>query len=260
MFMNIRFRIMSAAFFFCVALSFTASLSCLAREDDGKTMKASIAFSQYDGTRQEIFVAAYDGTSWSAPEQVTYDHAENVHPVLSVDQGGNFFLCWTSSDEGSISVKYSRNTGDAWSEAKTLVTDFESSTSPAVAVDSDNVIWIVFSGDVGEYDDIYYIQFDAEADAKAEKQNPVRVNASNDSPDIKPSIVINDDGNPVVTWEGYRGDSYVLLQSTWDGSQWGKEKIITAEDAIEEEDESDALPALPDYVQEDSHVSLLIVK
>lgn len=236
---------------------------CFAQEDSVTSVsvvtKAELAYAQSDGTRNEIFVATYDGETWSDPTQVTYDNDDNVHPALEVDSEGNKYLFWAAFGEEGIRVKYSLYTNGEWGESQTLAPSLSSSLTPSVAFDKNNQLWVVFSGNNGEdNDEIYYIKFSV----NAEKQVLKLLNKSNAVPDIEPSIAINDQGNPVVTWKGFRDGSYIQLQSEWKSSSWGEEiKIETNVSKEEDEgttDEQESTVALPSYVDKDSQASLEI--
>lgn len=218
-------------------------------------LKAEIAFSASDGMRNEIFTSTYDGLTWSEPEQVTNDNANNVHPAIDIDQNENKYLFWTAIDEDGTTVKYAVYNGQEWSETKPLAPSFTSSITPSVVVDKNGSIWCVFAGHVDDDDDddIYFLRLNT----KDEKQTPQLLHANNAVPDITPFVVINDQGNPVVSWKGFRGDAYSNLQSTWGNGEWSEEIDISAEVADPEEitEENSPVP-LPDFINTDSQICI----
>ena len=62
----------------------------------------------------------------------------------------------------------------------------------------------------------------------------------------------------VVTWQGYRGDGYVTLQSVWGGDGWQPETVVAEADgqAEEESEATTETPAesLPDFVTDKRQV------
>ena len=62
----------------------------------------------------------------------------------------------------------------------------------------------------------------------------------------------------MVTWQGYRGDRYLTLQSVWGGDRWQPETVADGADG-QAEDEREArseTPAesLPDFVTDKRQV------
>ncbi|WP_319549723.1 sialidase family protein [Desulfogranum marinum] len=234
-------------------------LLATAQADNTASLKAEIAYSASDGMRNEIFTSTYDGFAWSEPEQVTNDNANNVHPAIDIDQGGNKYLFWTAIDENGTAVKYAIYNGKEWSEAKLLAPFFASSITPSVAVDKKGRIWIVFAGhiDDDDDDDIYFVRLNK----NEEKQTAQFLHKTNAVPDITPFIAINDQGNPVVSWKGFRDEVYSELQSTWSNGKWGEEIDIAPELANSEEmTEEESAILLPDFIDDDSQVCIRVYK
>jgi len=54
-------------------------------------------------------------------------------------------------------------------------------------------------------------------------ETPVTISSKDQWPDILPVLTLDDNGQPVISWQGFNGEQYVQYQSHWDGSGWSAE-------------------------------------
>jgi hypothetical protein len=109
----------------------------------------------------EIFVKSYDGTSWSADKQVTFDPSFNITPSLVVLSDGSFFLIWDTDrnlcacgptgnkiNYDSIYYKYSYNNGVTWSVDNQITTSFNDSIWPNIIQTGPGTMAVAYSTQV----------------------------------------------------------------------------------------------------------------
>ncbi len=185
--------------------------------------KGDIVWSQSDITGKQIYYSTYSNvnSSWSTPVKVSSDTYRNGYPVVDAGKDGSRWLVWVAGSGNSYMLRYSIETEGSWSNAATIPSPLQVNLAPSVVVDSSGVAWVAWSGNNGGQDEIYSSSYQDDA-----WTTPVQVNATNQVPDILPEITINANGNPQVTWQGFRNGDYMHLRSTWDGKAWSTESQV----------------------------------
>jgi len=100
------------------------------------------------------------GTVWSTAKRLTWTSCQSRNSAVAVDSNKAIHVVWEDGGEGSgqeydIYYKRSADGGTTWGETKRL-TWTASSFSPAIAIDSDNVIHVVWVDDTPGNEEIYY--------------------------------------------------------------------------------------------------------
>ncbi len=185
---------------------------------------AEVVWAQSDGLRYELYKAAHRDGSWSSPEKLTDDNADNLHPCIDTGPDGKKWLVWTAMEQGGYEIRYTFTSADGqWHEPMRFPSPLPSNIAPSLIVDNANVPWLVWSGNDGLHnDEIFFSRY---VDGKWQK--PALVNKANNVPDILPFISQTCDGGYEVTWQGYRSGQYVTLSSRWQGDHWGEEHPVS---------------------------------
>jgi len=189
---------------------------------------AEVVWAASDGLRYELFDAVHKAGKWSEAVKITDDNADNLHPCIDTAPDGRKWLVWTAIEQGGYEIRYSYTAEGEWRTPARLPSPLKSNIAPALVVDENNVPWVVWAGNDGLHnDEIYFSRF-----VHGKWQQPALVNRPNNVPDILPMITKLDRGKFQVTWQGYRGNRYVQLVSTWNGREWGPEQLLeTVQDA-----------------------------
>jgi len=93
-------------------------------------------------------------------------------------------------------------------------TTTENNIAPYLLV-IDDIPWLVWAGNNDDDDDIYYSRFIDHQWEPAKMVHP-----DNTYPDILPRLEVTATGQPVVSWEQYTDDGYILVSRTWNGTAW----------------------------------------
>jgi Neuraminidase (sialidase) len=108
----------------------------------------------------EIFYksSADGGTTWSAAKRLTWTALDSNAPAIGVDSIDTLRLVWHGSTPGNYEIfaKSSTDGGKTWSSSQRLTWTPGSSVWPAIAIDSDNVIHVVWQDDTPGNNEIYY--------------------------------------------------------------------------------------------------------
>lgn len=223
----------------------------LGQENRGPALNRDMVWSAYDGPRRAIYFSTQEkGGGWSEPLQLTDSRADNLLPCIVSMPDGKKYVVWTAMDDARLDVMYMVFDGGAWTEPQGIPNLPEQTTMPFVAADDDGVLWLVFVGNDGSgHDDIYCTHLRA-----GTWSEPMRMHAANEVPDINPFIEIGRDGAVRVTWEGFRGDGYILLSSDWLGDGWSAEAPLPQEDKekIQEERQRLEEEELPEFIEDRS--------
>jgi BNR repeat-like domain len=100
------------------------------------------------------------GTSWSAARRLTWTSRQSRDSAVAADSNNALHVVWEDGGEGSgqeYDIYYKRSTdGGATWEATKRLTWTASSFSPAIAIDSKNVIHVAWLDDAPGNEEIYY--------------------------------------------------------------------------------------------------------
>ncbi|MBM9538005.1 hypothetical protein [Desulfobulbus alkaliphilus] len=237
----------------CLLLASTGWTEEVDKPETVWSASRDLIWSASDGLRREIFFSSLINQKWTEPFQVTYDNADNLTPSIDRTSRGMRYAVWAAVDQTGHIIRYAVSEKGGWSEARTIPELPWTATTPFISVGPDDDIWVVFAGNNGDSDDIYYTRLAGTAWTK-----PERVHAENQVPDIQPYLEIDDTGRMLLTWEGYRGDRYRTLRSVWNGEGWGEEFLLEedgdAESALEEPSTSE----IPEFVEDRLHAFLRV--
>jgi hypothetical protein len=116
----------------------------------------------YDGAdnREEIYYRRSEdgGTTWSAAKRLTWTKFASCSPAIAIDSSNAIHVVWFDTPIGDIEIYYTRSTdgGTTWSAAKRLTWTSGVSYVPAIAIDSNDTIHIVWQDDTPGTYEIYY--------------------------------------------------------------------------------------------------------
>jgi lysophospholipase L1-like esterase len=187
-----------------------------------------------DEIDSEIYFAFWDGRGWSVPQLVT--SASGGHaPVITFDGLGGGWLVWNEGGD----LFYSCRDGDSWRPKREI--DTSPSTrdrSPSLAVDSQGVLWLAWSGFDGTDEEIFFSRWGQGGWEKAQRVS--RDDASPDLYDGSPHLAMGGDDRPWLVWVGDRGGlDDEIFYSRWEGDGWSEEGLVSTDDSS-----SDLMPTL----------------
>ncbi|MFH1039257.1 MAG: SGNH/GDSL hydrolase family protein [PVC group bacterium] len=169
-----------------------------------------------------IFLSRRRAEGWST-ERYPDEGGErtNYMPSLGIDGEGNPWLVWAAQNgEETARIQYSRKDAAGWSAPRPVTgspTGWES--APAIVFDRDGRPWIAWAAVSGASSEIFCAR-----GADDGFSNPVMVSAPDSSPDARPALSLSEDGDPVVTWEGWTGEQYGYFASRFREAGWSPEE------------------------------------
>ncbi len=202
---------------------------------DAPDIRADLVWSQSDGLREEIFFSSYKDGEWKTACQVTDDNADNLHPSIDQTSDATRWIAWTAVEDGVYSIQARSVRGEQLGEVKTISTGLPMNIYPTVIVDRTGVVWIVWSGNQGNNDDIFFSRL-----VGGVWQHPRPVHPANQVPDIQPAVSLASDGMPLVRWQRFVAGSYRQVESHWRGRTWSPVRMVTADEDKMEQKQRDA--------------------
>jgi hypothetical protein len=99
------------------------------------------------------------GSTWDTAQRLTWNLGNSYNPAMASDSNQNVRVVWYddwSATDYEIYYKHSTDGGSAWSLAKRLTRNSGSSCYPAIALDSDGVIHVVWMDSTPGTNQIYH--------------------------------------------------------------------------------------------------------
>ena len=108
----------------------------------------------------EIYYKSSDdgGTTWSLSQRLTWTSDGSWEPVIAVDSNAAIHVVWYDDTPGQNEIYYrnSMDGGETWSTVKRLTWTADNSEMPAIAIDSGDIIYVVWDDDTPGISEIYY--------------------------------------------------------------------------------------------------------
>ena len=98
------------------------------------------------------------GATWSVSQRLTWTLGDSLYPATSIDSSDAIHIVWQDDTPGSDEIYYKKSTdgGITWSSAQRRTSTPGYSEAPAVAIDSGDIIHIVWQCDTPGNYEIYY--------------------------------------------------------------------------------------------------------
>ncbi len=104
------------------------------------------------------FSMSTDGTNWTTAVKVANTNANQTNPVLAVDSlsPNQIYLAWQDDRKGNYDIYIASSSDDFATKTMTpITTDNADQTEPAIAIDSDNTVYLVWTDARNGSTDIY---------------------------------------------------------------------------------------------------------
>lgn len=172
---------------------------------DGKLV---CAYANWFLGNREIYVATWNGATWSLPQLASRTSGESSHPAICAGPDGKIHLVWADSTPGYSTIYYAVRESSAWKNAP--IPNGKGSR-PAIAVNSKEVIvaWQsrLASSESGSYDIL------AASLRDKEWTLPDIVSDTPALHSILPHIAANAEGHCHLVWQEARDGLFVIRQS-----------------------------------------------
>lgn len=117
----------------------------IAQTNDGKIW---VTFRSDESGNDDIWytTSSNNGTTWSAPSQITMDAESDYDPAITQTNDGKIWVIWYSHRSGNADIWYKTSVdgGTNWSADYQLTTDGDWDQTPAITEADDGTVWIVW--------------------------------------------------------------------------------------------------------------------
>jgi Neuraminidase (sialidase) len=173
------------------------------------------------------------GANWSAPKRLSWTAGTSSVPVIAVDSNNHIHVVWSDSivvwseenpGNGEIFYKKSTDGGANWS-TKRLTWTSGSSSSPAIDLDSNNHIHIIFFDDTPGNLEIFHKK---STDGGTNWSAPKRL-TWNTGNSYSPTIAVDSNNHIHAAWMDETPGNFEIFykQSTDGGANWSAPKRLT---------------------------------
>jgi BNR/Asp-box repeat len=141
------------------------------------------------------------GTTWGGTQRLTWNSGVSAAPAIAVDSGGSVQVVWSDNTPGNYEIYGKRSTdgGSTWSAAKRLTWTSGESGTPAMAIDSNNAVHVVWYNDTAGVSEIYYMRSTDGGTTWSAAKRLTWTSGSSGAPAIAPGS-----GNVLfIVWEDY---------------------------------------------------------
>jgi len=177
------------------------------------------------GNREIYYKRSIDeGSTWSA-KRLTWNSGESYCPAIAIDSNNNLHVVWEDSTPGNSEIYYKRSMdgGSTWSATKRLTWNSGLSYWPAIAIDSNNNLHVVWSDSTPGNSEIYYKRsMDGGSTWSATKR--LTWNSGNS---YYPAIAIDSNTNLHVVWYDHTPGNWEIYykRSIDGGSTWSTKRL-----------------------------------
>lgn len=186
-----------------------------------------VAWSRSTGTDDAVWIARWEDGGWTGAEQVSPPGVVSRFPALAAGPQGAVWLAWSSIAGNNYELFVRRWNGAAWEPAVQLTHDTGEGAydwAPSIAVAGDGAVWVAWPRHEANGDDSIFVT----SGADGVWSEPVRVSASDGTPDDAVALALAPGGQPWLAWIGWdpvdgTGD---LVTAARQEAGWAEERRV----------------------------------
>lgn len=167
------------------------------------------------------------GANWVGDRRLTWNTGGSSYPAIAVDSSDRIHVVWNDYTPGNSEIYYKKSTngGVVWSATKRLSWNAQTSSDPAIAVDSSDtihVVWYDLSPGVAEI--FYKKSTDAGGNWSSTQRLTWNSNAS-----FEPIVAVDSSDTIHLAWYNYivAQTEIFYKKSTDGGSSWSASNRLT---------------------------------
>jgi hypothetical protein len=175
----------------------------------------------------EIYYAAWDGTSWSLPINISHTSGASSGPALAAGPNGALYAAWTDTTSGEAVVYYAQRGENLWTS---LPVPGGRGTLPALAVVPNGDLYVAWQ-DWRDETQRYDIFCAARLTAGEQWRAPEAVSDSLQAHSINPCLAATPRGTCHIVWQEEHEGIYQICYSDRRPNGWSAPVVVSAPDA-----------------------------
>jgi len=194
-----------------------------------------VAWEDHSGWNAEIYIRRWSGSSWETVGSgsasgggISNSNGESYDPSLAIGPDGSAFVAWEDYSVADKEIYVRRWNGSSWEEAGSgsasyggISDNAGDSRFPTLAAAPDGSVYIAWQDRSSGENEIYVLRWDGsswqEVGAGSASGRGVSDNAGDS---WLPSLALDSDGTPYVSWEDHGGWNAEIFIRSWNGSSW----------------------------------------
>lgn len=181
--------------------------------------------------RSNIYSSFYNGTSWSPDEAVEVRNYWDLHPSMATDSVGKVWVAYqsfrqTGGDYWNFDIAVSYRTPGGWTSPTIITSGADYDVEPAVTVDKQGKIWVVWKGWRTVNNNVNSNIF---ARYYTGTWSPCMTMTSDLHDDSDPVAIADTSGKIWVAWSTNRNGNWDIYSIYHDNGTWSELIPVTAD-------------------------------
>jgi hypothetical protein len=174
-----------------------------------------------------LYYSVWNGTSWSAGQQISDDNSSDMAASLTRDSAGTLWCLFLSRRDEFADIFATSYNGSTWTIPAHVTRDSAAQANPACVTMPDGTVWVVYTEYQGGASQVR-ARYRSGADwVETGPVSGSQVRA------CRPAVAPGGDGRPVATWQSFDSDDGDIWFSTYDGASWSAPAPVCAESALD---------------------------
>jgi hypothetical protein len=170
-----------------------------------------------------LLIQPISAQTWQSPKRLTWNSANSFSPVIATDSNDNIHVLWHDWAPGNLEIYYKKSTngGSTWT-TKRLTYNSDFSGYPAIAIDTNNHIHVVWFDETPGNTEIYYKKSTNEGATWTTKRLTYNSGSA-----YHPSIAVDSNNNIYIVWNDTTpgNDEIYYKESTNGGTSWTTKRL-----------------------------------
>ncbi len=167
-----------------------------------------------------IYASSFNGSSWSSPQQVTTNSADETTPSMAVDSMGQVWVFYCRRYAGKAEIWGSYYTGSQWLESGPISENQINAYKPSAAVDEDGNIWVAWQSTDNGNPDIFVSHFNGSS-----WSTPIQITSNSES-DLFPDLTVDNAGTIWLVYQSKTSGDWDIYYSYCVDSVWSVPSVV----------------------------------
>jgi hypothetical protein len=179
-----------------------------------------------DAYYYNLYYSVWNGSSWSAAQQISDDCSSDLKASLCRDSSGTLWCFWYSRRSLDADIFCATFNGTSWSGATNLTQDTFPEYHPAAAATSRASVWVAYTKYRDGASEIWARHWNGSIWSETGPVSGTQTRA------YRPTIT-KVSGNPMVCWQSFDVGNGDICYSVFDGSNWSQPYPVDADAGLD---------------------------